>query len=246
MAKADTKNTSQITRLDNGNIDIKLTLAWAEIQKAYESQVEKSVSEAEISGFRKGKAPRDIVEPKLDKSAIMSKAIGDLLPEKYAAAVKEANIKPVLYPQIRIDKGENGQDFEFTATTCELPAFELPDYKEAAKKLTPKEGESAISAILDHIRKVSPLKIPDILVEEESNHRLSALAENLTQLGLDMQKYLQTKKMTAEDLKAQTAASSRIELEVELILSKIQETEKLADRTKTLDFLKGLIPEIKA
>jgi FKBP-type peptidyl-prolyl cis-trans isomerase (trigger factor) len=232
---------STINRLKNGTLELKLTIPWPLIDAAFNRQVEKAVGETEIPGFRKGKAPRDVVEPKLDKSALMSNALSEILPQVYSDEVQKNNLKPILYPQIKIDKGETGQDWEFTATTCEAPEVVLPDYKTELPKLHPKEGENKLQTIVEFLQKNSHVEVPDLLVEEESNHRLSGLAENLTQLGLDLPKYLQTKKITAEGLKAQTAQTARIDLEIELVLNKIRESEKLPDRAKTLDFLQSLL-----
>ena len=78
-------------------------------------------------------------------------------------------------------------------------------------------------------------------MEEEANHRLARLVENLTQLGTSVDQYLSTKKLTAAELKAQLASQTRADLTTEFILLEVQTTQKLADRTKTLEFLKSLI-----
>ena len=80
-----------------------------------------------------------------------------------------------------------------------------------------------------------------MLVEEETNHRLSNLAENITRLGLTIDQYLQTKKLSPETLKSQLASQSRADLEVEFILQHIQKQQQLADRKATLDFLTGML-----
>jgi FKBP-type peptidyl-prolyl cis-trans isomerase (trigger factor) len=236
-------SAAQINRLDNGSIEIRLTVPWTDIQTGLEKQTQQAVANAEIPGFRKGFAPRDVVEPKLDKSKLLSQVLGDLLPKTYSLAVTEANLKPLLYPQIRLDKGEDGKDWEFTAITCESPQITLPDYVSAIAKITAPDKNSALQQIIEFLRKNTQIKIPDLLVEEESNHRLADLADNLTHLGLDMQKYLTTKKLTAETLKSQTAQNARVDLEIELILNHIRTDKNLPDRSKTLEFLESLLPK---
>ena len=117
------------------------------------------------------------------------------------------------------------KDWIFSAITCEAPKVTLP------KKLLP----------LDKLIPACRVLIPDLLVEEEANHRLARLVENLTQLGTSVDQYLSTKKLTAAELKAQLASQTRADLTTEFILLEVQTTQKLADRTKTLEFLKSLI-----
>jgi FKBP-type peptidyl-prolyl cis-trans isomerase (trigger factor) len=241
MADTDHLNHPPIARHPNGNVDIQLIIPWSKIQAGYETEVQKAIDETEIPGFRKGKAPRDIVEPKLDRSNLISKALGDILPEIYAQKVNEFKLKPIMYPHIHIDKNTEGADWEFVATTCEVPEVTLPDYKTDLPKEKVEKDQSKVTVAVSYLHKNSKVQVPDMLVEEESNHRLASLADNLTHLGLDIPKYLQSKKLTTESLKAQTAAESRIDLEMEFILSQVQAQEKLENREKTLEFLQNLI-----
>lgn len=217
---------SSLNRQDNGTIEIKLVIPWSDIQKAFEKEVDEAVASAEIQGFRKGKAPRSLVEPKLDKSHLYSHAVQHLLPEAYATAVKTNNLKPILYPQIKITKGRENEDWEFLATTCEAPNVTLPE---------------KLDKDINILRQKSKVKVPDLLVEEEANHRLASLVENITKLGLTTENYLTTKKLTPETLKANLAADSRTDLETEFILLRIQNDRKFPDRKSTLDFLQNLV-----
>jgi len=230
-----------ITRNDNGNISLKITIPWEKIKEGYEKTVLHTISEAEIPGFRKGKAPRHMVEPKLDSSHTYSEVVQSLLPEIYTACIKAHNLKPILYPKISIDKAEMQKDWEFTATTCETPSITLDNYRETIKTVNKEPKDSHLSRIIEALQKIVSIKIPDLLVEEEANHRLSELVENLTRMGLTTQSYLQSKKITSEDLKAQTSNLARKDLETEFILEHIRTQEKLSDRTKTLDFLLNLL-----
>lgn len=217
--------TSQLSRPLNGNLELTLSVPWSRVHSAYESVVVEAVSDAELPGFRKGKAPRNLVEPKLDHNQTLSHALSHLIPKEYAAAVKEHSLKPLLNPQIKIVSGKEGEDWVFSAITCEAPTVTLP------KKLVP----------LDKLIPACRVLIPDILVEEEANHRLNALVENLTQLGTSVTQYLSTKKLTPPELKAQLASQARADLTAEFIILEVQKTQKLADRTKTLEFLKNLL-----
>ena len=216
---------SSLNRPLNGNLELTLSVPWGRVHAAYESVVKEAVAGAELPGFRKGKAPRNLVEPKLDRNQTLSHTLSHLIPKEYAAAVKEHSLKPLLNPQIKIVSGKEGEDWIFSAITCEAPAVTLP------KKLAP----------LDKLIPACKILIPDLLVEEEANHRLNALVENLTQLGTSVTQYLSTKKFTPPELKAQLASQARADLTAEFIILEVQKIQKLADRSKTLEFLKSLV-----
>ena len=231
-----------VTRQDNGSIEIKITLPWSQVKAAYQHQVDTAFSQTSLAGFRKGKAPRRLVESQLDKSTLMSQALSELLPQAYSEIIQKESFKPVLYPKIQIDSGKEGDDWQFTAVTCESPAVTLPpNYQSQIKLLKVAGSDKKIGQVIDFLRQNSQVKIPDLLVEEEANHRLASLAENLTQLGLSLEKYLDTKKISAASLKAETAKSARSDLEIEFLLNHIQNLEHLPDRQKTLQFLQSLV-----
>src|SRR3989344_7072322 len=120
---------SQVHRLDTGTIEITLSFPWPEVQKAKELAIADTVKVAKITGFRPGRAPRSLVEPNLDQSKLYSQAVQKLVPPAYQAALKEHNLKPIVYPSIRITQGEPNTDWTFIATTCEAPSVVLPTLK---------------------------------------------------------------------------------------------------------------------
>lgn len=232
---------TEINRQENGNIELKLVIPWTDIQKEYEKVVNEAVENAEVEGFRKGKAPRDMVLPRLDQNKLYSRSIERLLPPVYSSAITEHNVKPIIQPHIHLVSGEEGKDWTFTAVTCELPVATLPEnFTEELKKLA-KDGEDKLTPQITWLREHSTVKVPDTLIEEESNHRLSGLADNVTRLGLSMDSYLQSRKLTPETLRAQTADQARTDLETEFVLEAVRNAQKLQNRKETLDFLQSLI-----
>lgn len=219
----------------SGNIEIVVEVPWSEIQTSYEKVMLKTVAQTKISGFRRGKAPRNLVEPKLDKTKIYSQALQDLLPAKYSDAVKKHNLKPIVHPQIKVTKGEENKDWEVVFTTCEAPEVKLPEnyHKNLKGKKLPE--------VLTQLSKSMGIVVPSLIAEEESSHRLASLVENLTKLGMTTEQYLASKKITAEALRAAIFEESKQDLSTEFILAEIQKTEKLENRAKTLEFLQAML-----
>ncbi len=103
-------------------------------EKAVNKVYRKQVGSINIPGFRKGKAPRSVVERMYGKGVFYEDAANDLLPEAYEAALKEAGIDPVGRAEFDITSlDENG--IVFTATVPVKPAVTIDGYKniDAAK-----------------------------------------------------------------------------------------------------------------
>ena len=96
----------------------------AAVDKVYRKQV-KNIN---VPGFRKGKAPKSVIEKMYGKGVFYEDAINDLIPENYEAAVKEADITPVGQPEIDIVSiDDNG--LVLSAKVPVKPEMQIKDYK---------------------------------------------------------------------------------------------------------------------
>jgi FKBP-type peptidyl-prolyl cis-trans isomerase (trigger factor) len=230
----------ELKKLDNGNFDLLVTIAWAEVEKAYQKELEHEVEHAELDGFRKGKAPKEMVEARLDRSKLYTKALQNILPDLYAKGVKDNALQPILYPAIQIIKGQENEDWVIKFTACEAPVVTLPDYKKGIAGLKT-DKDNKMGQILDYLAKEATVVLPEMLIDEEVSHRLSNLADNITRLGLNTEKYLASKKLTIDDHNKKVRDEALVDLKVEFALGEIQRLEKLESRQKTLDFLTSLV-----
>lgn len=119
--------------LKNEAIDksrVKLTIeidkdAFADaVMKAYKKNVKKIA----IPGFRKGKAPKAIIERYYGEGVFYEDAVNFVCPDAYEFAVKEADIEPVDRPEIDIETIGEGKDLVITAEVTVKPEVELGDY----------------------------------------------------------------------------------------------------------------------
>ena len=120
----------------------------AAVDKVYRKQV-KNIN---VPGFRKGKAPKSVIEKMYGQGIFFEDAINDLIPENYEAAVKEADITPVSQPEIDIvSLDENG--LVLSAKIPVKPEMKIADYKgiEAVKNVTEATDEQ-VDRELDMIR----------------------------------------------------------------------------------------------
>jgi len=82
-----------------------------------------------VPGFRRGKAPRAVLERHVGTEALREEALKELLPERYAQAVEQAGLSPVARPSFEVTEGADGKGLRLTATVEVLPKIELPDYR---------------------------------------------------------------------------------------------------------------------
>lgn len=251
---------SAIHKTDDGTIELTITIPWNEIQSMYEVVVTETASGAEISGFRKGKAPKQIVEENIDKTKTYEETIKRLVPKSYTDAVSEHKIAPIMMPQIELKSAEEGKDWIVLAKTCERPTITLKDYKKAISELkaskTPKilvPGKDApgdektkgpsVDEILDTLLVTIEAKLPEILLEHEVTHQLSQLVDQTKKLGLTVEQYLASSGKTADGIRAeyrtQAAKNLTLEFGLEAIADKENVTVSDDEITKLLSTAKS-------
>jgi FKBP-type peptidyl-prolyl cis-trans isomerase (trigger factor) len=235
--------TNTLHRADDGTIELTMTIPWADMQKMYEAVVADMVESAELPGFRKGKAPRSMVEETLDRNKVYEEAIKRLVPQAYTDAVNEHKLKPVLMPQIELKEAQENKDWVVSAKTAEAPQVTLGDFKKAiadikaekAKKPAKTEGKEenkdagkpTLDEVLGAVLSVTKVTLPAILVEHETNHQLSQLIDQTKRLGLTVEQYLASSGKTTETIRADYAQQTIKTLSLEFALEAIAAQEKV-------------------
>lgn len=236
------KATSVLARQEDGTIQITITIPQEVVRINKEEAFKYFVENLEIPGFRKGKAPQDVALKHIDTQKLYEHMLQRLLPEVYASSIEEHKLQPVLAPRFELLSTEEGKDWQVRAITCELPEINLRDYKqniktgvatgkiwvpgkdEGKKEPTREEREQEIIKTL--IEKTE-VKIPKLLVEEEVNHKLSRLLEQVQKLGLTIEQYLSSTGKTAEQLREEYWRQAQDSIKLELSLNKVAQDEKL-------------------
>ena len=113
------KNTVKLT------IEVDKEAFAAAVEKSYK----KNVKQIALPGFRKGKAPRALIEKYYGKGVFWEDAVNFVCPDAYEFAVKEAGIDPVDRPEIDIETLEEDKELVLTATVTVRPEVELGEYK---------------------------------------------------------------------------------------------------------------------
>ena len=128
-----------VENLEKNMAKLTIEIPVEEVAKAEQRAYNKSKHQINVPGFRKGKAPRNIVEKLYGADIFMEDAVNDLLPTAYEEAVKESGLEIVSRPQIDYVQVEHGQPLIVTATVAVKPEVKLGKYKGIKLDLTAPE-----------------------------------------------------------------------------------------------------------
>ena len=227
-----------------------ITIPWSEIKTQYDKTVDELIKHVEIKGFRKGKAPRAQAEKELNKSKVYEEVIKHIVPESYTKAVRDNNIKPIIQPDIRLDKAKDEEDWQITAITAEMPEIKADNYKKVIQDakgdmkkddlwLPGKDNneqsvmnnrekrQKMLNAILESLLINTDLTIPSIMVKNETDRRLTNLLDEIKKLGLTIETYAKSKNLTPDQVRSQVEQEVTNTYKLEFLLDYITEKENI-------------------
>lgn len=243
--------SSKINKLPKNTVELEITIPWTDIKNTYDQFLSEVTKDSEIEGFRKGKAPKSLVEEKIDKSKVYEEVVKKIVPKAYADAVNEHKLTPVISPKIEIVKAKTGEEWVIKATIALKPSIDLKNYKEKISALkkskvkiwtpgTDKDKktdklslEEIIKALLDSVE----IEISDELVTNEANRLLSDLVDQTRQVGLTIEQYLISKGKTNEQLRSEYAQTAKRNLTLEFTLMEIADKENITVSKEDIDTL---------
>ena len=160
----------QVEKLEKSMAKLTITVEAAKFDAAVDSAYQKNKGKIALPGFRKGKAPRAMIEKMYGTGVFFEDAANELIPEAYETAAKESELEIVAQPEIEVTQMDKGTDFIFTATVAIKPEVTLGDYKgiEVEKKEA-EVSEEEITAEIDKAR--------------EANSRLITIEDRATEDG---------------------------------------------------------------
>ena len=121
-------NVKSKEALENSAVELVIEVGAEEFEAAVEKVYRKNRSKIAVPGFRKGHAPRKIIEGMYGSGVFYEDAIDELYPNAYSQAVEQEGIDPVAYPKVEVlEAGKDG--FTFKATVTVKPPYKIGDYK---------------------------------------------------------------------------------------------------------------------
>lgn len=241
------KNTTQFV-VDVPKADVKAeeSAAFSRLQ-----------SELTVEGFRKGKAPKNIAEKYISKEDLYQELAQKMISRIYQEIINKEKTKPIISPKVDLESAKENEDWKIKITVAEKPIVSLGDYKKAVKTVKSKSKEANIwvpgkdkevkkpeedkskllNDVLSALLNETKLEISDLVIDEEVNHRLTHLVDEIQKIGLTTENYLKSKNLTLDSLKAQFKKEAEDTYKLEFALAEVADQEKIQIEKADLDKL---------
>jgi len=118
-----------LEKKENNTVDFTITVSKETFGAAVDEAFKKNVKKISVPGFRKGKAPRKLIEKTYGEGIFFDEAVDSVLPAAYNDAVKELNLEPVDTPKIDIKEIGKDKDLVVSASVTVKPEVKLGEYK---------------------------------------------------------------------------------------------------------------------
>ena len=119
----------QVEKLEKNMAKLTVEVSAEEFEAALEKAYQKNKGKITLPGFRKGKAPRKMIEKMYGAGIFYEDAANAIIPGAYSKAADECGEEIVSQPDINVTQIEKGQPFIFTAEVALKPAVTLGEYK---------------------------------------------------------------------------------------------------------------------
>ncbi len=176
-----------VEKTEDSKILLKITVSKDVVSNAFKQHYEVVRKEAEVPGFRKGKAPADLLKQKFENK-IYDEVLKSLVSEYYINALREKQINPVEHPQLSVKKFADGDELIFTAEFGVKPQVKIESYKGlCVNKKTIEVKKEEIDKAIEYLRQtkaefspileIRPAKEGDFLVVDYTSYVDSKLIE---------------------------------------------------------------------
>ena len=246
----ESKINYNLRQLPKKTFEIEVNIPWEEVEPIKNKVIKKFQETTEVKGFRKGKAPSDLVASVVGDEKILENILQELISRIYPEAIRHFDLKPVVTPKVELVSAKEKKSWKIKFTSCEEPEVNLGNYKEEIKKMKlasniwvpgkessneqDKESDQnqqtkdeKLSKIISWLMENIPVEISDLLVESETSHNLVEFLEELRKLNLSLDQYLATTGKTVESLREEYRQQAERTIKLQLLLKQIADQEKI-------------------
>ena len=144
----------KVEKLEHNMVRLTVEVPAEQLAAAEDRAYNRQKGKIALPGFRKGKAPRSLIEKMYGPDIFIEDAVNDVLPDAYEAAVKESGLTVVSHPELDYVQVEHGKDLIVNATVAVKPEVTLGEYKGLSVELEGKADvtDEDILAVIDKER----------------------------------------------------------------------------------------------
>ena len=141
-----------VDKLSDTRVKLTVNVPFAELDQEIDQAYAAIAQQVSIPGFRKGKAPRQLIDARFGRGPILEQVVNDMLPSRSEQAVQSEDLKVIGQPDVDISKIEDKDFVEFTAEVDVRPEFEVPDFSEISITVPAiKAGEEDVDKALEDL-----------------------------------------------------------------------------------------------
>ena len=144
---------TNVEKLSDTRVKLDVSVPFDELGREIDQAYKAIAQQVNIPGFRRGKAPRQLIDARFGRGPILEQVVNDMLPSRYDRALSENELNPLGQPDIEITKIEDNDVVEFTAEFDVRPEIEVPDFSKIDVTVpTRKVDDEAVDKELDDLR----------------------------------------------------------------------------------------------
>ena len=144
---------TNVEKLSDTRVKLNVSVPFDELGQEIDQAYKAISQQVNIPGFRRGKAPRQLIDARFGRGPILEQVVNDMLPTRCEKAVLENGLNPIGQPEINITKIEDNDVVEFTAEIDVRPEIEVPDFSKIEVTVPElKVDDEAVDAELDSLR----------------------------------------------------------------------------------------------
>ena len=252
----------KVNKDKNNTYKIDVTVEKDKVENHIIEALKHEAGNLEVKGYRKGKAPLDVARQHIDMNHLRSHAMNHILEEVQRQVLGENKFTPIVYPRFEIKEFEEGKDLKLVMIIIEKPEIQIGDYIKAIKakkaekekaKSEPKEGETAEESkelttedIIDAVLSVSKIEVSEQLINEETDRMMQSMLDQLGQMGITIDKYLEAINKKAEEVRAEYIKVAERNIKSDFAITEIAQKENVEVTEQDVEQTIAGIPDEKS
>lgn len=170
-----------VKQLPESRVEMKVVLPWEEWQGEIEHAKDGMAKSVKLPGFRPGKVPKNMVEQRFGKQAIMVEAAEHVVSHSYAKALEQEKVDAIGQPEVTLGQVKEGEEFTYSIVTAVMPLVKLASWRDAVKKVNSEfaKRDTAVADedIMKELERLATMRAKQVAVNREAKMGDSVLVD---------------------------------------------------------------------
>lgn len=170
-----------VKKLPQAKVEMVISLPWEEWKGEIAHAAEELGKQVKVAGFRPGKVPRDVIEKRFGKEALLLEAAEHVVSHSYSRALNQQHIDAIGQPEVRLGKMTEGEAFEYTVVTAVMPEVVLGKWQDQVKKINATFAKKTITVedkeVTDELERLAAMRAALVTVNREAKLDDSVLVD---------------------------------------------------------------------